>query len=145
MNIKFSSNKEMISPLTNEKKYGDVSTEYFTTLGVTVVQNSSDIATATTQIAANTTKPNSSQVDSQIDAKNTPKTETNAAVATRTTPANVQTALNTRVQAQDTFNFLVFQDRSTVLTAAVVAATYAPQSTSYTKNEINTQNSTTTL
>ena len=33
----------MISPLTNEKKFGDVSTEDFTTLGVTVVQNSSDI------------------------------------------------------------------------------------------------------
>ena len=45
----------MISPLTNEKKFGDVSTEDFTTLGVTVVQNSSDIAN----------KPSSSQVDSQ--------------------------------------------------------------------------------
>ena len=82
----------MISPLTNERKYGDVSTEDFTTLGVTVVQNSSDI----------TAKPSSSQVDSQIDVKNTTqmtqlytKTETDAAVATRTTPADVQTALNT--------------------------------------------------
>ena len=50
----------MISPLTNEKKFGDVSNEDFTTLGVTVVQNSSDIAN----------KPSSSQVDSQIDTKN---------------------------------------------------------------------------
>ena len=51
----------MISPLTNERKFGDVSTEDFTTLGVTVVQNSSDIAKL---------KPSSSQVDSQIDTKN---------------------------------------------------------------------------
>ena len=50
----------MISPLTNERKYGDVSTEDFTTLGVTVLQNSTDI----------TAKPSSSAVDSQIDAKN---------------------------------------------------------------------------
>jgi len=56
-------NKEMISPLTNEKKFGDVSNEDFTTLGVAVVQNSSDIAT-------NAAKPSSSQVDSQIDTKN---------------------------------------------------------------------------
>ena len=68
----------MISPLTNERKYGDVSTEDFTTLGVAVVQNSSDI----------TAKPSSSQVDSQIDVKNTTqmtqlytKTETDAALA----------------------------------------------------------------
>ena len=61
----------MISPLTNERKFGDVSTEDFTTLGVAVVQNSSDITTANTQIAANAAKPSSSQVDSQIDAKNT--------------------------------------------------------------------------
>ena len=78
----------MISPLTNERKFGDVSTEDFTTLGVTVVQNSSDITTANTQIAANAAKPSSSQVDSQIDAKNTTqmtqlytKTEIDTAVA----------------------------------------------------------------
>ena len=53
----------MISPLTNEKKFGDVSNEDFTTLGVTVVQNSSDIA-------VNAAKPSSSQVDSQINTKN---------------------------------------------------------------------------
>ena len=100
----------MISPLTNEKKFGGVSTEDFTTLGVTVVQNSSDI----------TAKPSSSAVDSQIDAKNTTqmtqlytKTETDTAVATRTTHDDVQTALNTRFQAQDTSNFIVFQDRAT--------------------------------
>ena len=57
----------MISPLTGEEKYGDVSTEDFTTLGVSAVQNSSDITTANTQIAA---KPSSSQVDGQIDTKN---------------------------------------------------------------------------
>ena len=98
----------MISPLTNERKYGDVSTEDFTTLGVTVVQNSSDITTANTLIAANAAKPSGSQVDSQIDVKNTTqmtqlytKTEIDTAVATRTTPADVQTALNTRFQAQD--------------------------------------------
>ena len=60
----------MISPLTNEKKLGDVSNEDFTTLGVTVVQNSSDITTANTQIAANSAKPSSSAIDSQIDTKN---------------------------------------------------------------------------
>ena len=70
LNIKFKSNKEMISPLTNEKKYVDVGAEDHTTLGATVVQNSSDIAGANTQIAANTSKPNISQVHSQIDAKN---------------------------------------------------------------------------
>ena len=109
----------MISPLTNERKYGDVSTEDFTTLGVTVVQNSSDITTANTQIAANSAKPSSSAVDSQIDTKNATqmtqlytKGETDAAVATRTTPADVQTALNTRFQAQDISNFIVFQDRA---------------------------------
>ena len=91
----------MISPLTNERKYGDVSTEDFTTLGVTVVQNSSDITTANTQIAANSAKPSSSQVDSQIDVNNTTqmtqlytKAEVDTTVATRTTPADVQTALN---------------------------------------------------
>ena len=120
MNSKFSINKETTSPLSNERKYGDVSTEDFTTLGVTVVQNSSDITTANTQIAANSVKPSSSAVDSQIDAKNTTqmtqlytKTKTDTAVATRTTPADVQTALNTRFQAQDTSNFIVFQDRAT--------------------------------
>ena len=60
----------MISPLTNEKKYGDVSAEDFTTLGVEVMKNSSDIATANAQIAANTAKPSSNQVDDQIDTKN---------------------------------------------------------------------------
>ena len=60
----------MISPLTNERKYGVVSAEGFTTLGVTVVQNSSDITTANTQIAANAAKPTATAVDSQIDTKN---------------------------------------------------------------------------
>jgi hypothetical protein len=115
----------MISPLTNERKYGDVSTEDFTTLGVTAVQNSSDITTANTQIAANSAKPSSSQVDSAIDAKNATqmtqlytKTETDTAVATRTTPADVQTALNTRFQTQDTSNFIVFQDRATSISTS---------------------------
>ena len=63
----------MISPLTNEKKFGDVSAEDFTTLGVTVVQNSSGITTANTQIAANSAKPSSSQVNSAIDVKIPPK------------------------------------------------------------------------
>ena len=112
----------MISPLTNEKKFGDVSNEDFTTLGVAVVQNSSDITTANTQIAANAAKPSSSQVDSQIDAKNTTqmtqlytKTEIDTAVAGRTTPADVQTAMNTRFQTQDATNFIVFQERATSL------------------------------
>ena len=81
----------MISPLTNERKFGDVSTEDFTTLGVAVVQNSSDIAT-------NAAKPSSSQVDSQIDAKNTTqmtqlytKTETDAALALKGSAAGLAT------------------------------------------------------
>ena len=60
LNIKLDFNKGMISPLTNERKFGDVNTEDFTTLGIAVVQNTSDIAL----------KPSSSQVDSQIDTKN---------------------------------------------------------------------------
>ena len=141
----------MISPLTNERKYGDVSTEDFTTLGVTVVQNSSDITTANTQISANSAKPSSSAVDSQIDAKNATqmtqlytKTEIDTAVATRTTPADVQTALNTRFQAQDTSSFIVFQDRATSINTSNgytqtqvdgFVATCAPQSTTYSKVE----------
>ena len=57
----------MISPLTNEKKFGDVSNEDFTTLGLTVVQNSSDIATTSRshdQIDGRTLRScNSSHVD----------------------------------------------------------------------------------
>ena len=41
------------------------------------------------------------------------KAEVDTTVATRTTPADVQTALNFRFQAQDTSNFIVFQDRAT--------------------------------
>jgi hypothetical protein len=88
----------MISPLTNEKKFGDVSNEDFTTLGLTVVQNSSDITTANTQIAANAAKPSSSQVDSQIDVKNTTqmtqlytKTETDAALALKGSASGLAT------------------------------------------------------
>ena len=127
----------MISPLTNEKKFGDVSTEDFTTLGVTVVQNSSDIAN----------KPSSSQVDSQIDTKNAAqlqqinldyadrpttynksevytKTETDASLAlkgsaaqlatvtayanTLPTLSTVNNVLNARFLLQDGENFLTF-------------------------------------
>ena len=45
-------------------------------------------------------------------------------MATRTTPAEVQTALNTRCLAQDIQNFLVYQDRASSITAASAAATY---------------------
>ena len=124
----------MISPLTNERKFGDVSTEDFTTLGVAVVQNSSDITTANTQIAANAAKPSSSQVDSQIDAKNTTqmtqlytRAQVDTAVAGRTTPADVQLTLNTRFQAQDASNFIVFQDRATSLST----------STGYTRSQVD--------
>ena len=61
----------MISSLTNEKKYGDLSASDFTTLGVEVVPNSTDHATANTQFAANTVKPTIANVISQIDVKNT--------------------------------------------------------------------------
>ena len=127
----------MISPLTNEKKFGDVSNEDFTTLGVTVVQNSSDIAN----------KPSSSQVDSQIDTKNAAqlqqinldyadrpttynksevytKTESDAALAlkgsaaqlatvtayanTLPTLSTVNNVLNARFLLQDGENFLTF-------------------------------------
>ena len=127
----------MISPLTNEQKFGDVSTEDFTTLGVTVVQNSSDIAN----------KPSSSQVDSQIDTKNAAqlqqinldyadrpttynksevytKTESDAALAlkgsaaqlatvtayanTLPTLSTVNNVLNARFLLQDGENFLTF-------------------------------------
>ena len=86
-------------------------------LASAVVQNSSDITTANTQIAANAAKPSSSQVDSQIDAKNTTqmtqlytKTEIDTAVTGRTTTADVQTAMNTRFQSQDATNFIVFRN-----------------------------------
>ena len=145
----------MISPLTNERKYGDVSTEDFTTLGVTVVQNSSDITTANTQIAANAAKPSSSQVDSQIDVKNTTqmtqlytKTETDAALAlkgsaaqlatvtayanTLPTLSTVNNVLNARFILQDGSNFVTYGAKSDVTanTAAITAAasTYATQS-----------------
>ena len=127
----------MISPLTNEKKFGDVSNEDFTTLGVTVVQNSSDIAN----------KPSSSQVDSQIDTKNAAqlqqinldyadrpttynksevytKTESDASLAlkgsaaqlatvtayanTLPTLSTVNNVLNARFLLQDGENFLTF-------------------------------------
>ena len=127
----------MISPLTNERKFGDVNTEDFTTLGIAVVQNSSDIAN----------KPSSSQVDSQIDVKNAAqlqqinldyadrpttynksevytKTESDAALAlkgsaaqlatvtayanTLPTLSTVNNVLNARFLLQDGENFLTF-------------------------------------
>ena len=97
----------------------DVNESAIAALQVSVTQNSSDITTANAQIATNSAKPSSSAVDLQIDAKNATqmtqlhtKTETDTAVAIRTTPADVQTALNTRFQAQDASNFMVFQDRA---------------------------------
>ena len=47
----------IVAPLTNEKKYGDVSAGDCTTFGVGVVQNTMDLATANTQIAASAAKP----------------------------------------------------------------------------------------
>ena len=127
----------MISPLTNERKFGDVNTEDFTTLGIAVVQNTSDIAL----------KPSSSQVDSQIDTKNAAqlqqinldyadrpttynksevytKTESDAALAlkgsaaqlatvtayanTLPTLSTVNNVLNARFLLQDGENFLTF-------------------------------------
>ena len=127
----------MISPLTNERKFGDVNTEDFTTLGIAVVQNSSDIAN----------KPSSSQVDSQIDTKNAAqlqqinldyadrpttynksevytKTESDASLAlkgsaaqlatvtayanTLPTLSTVNNVLNARFLLQDGENFLTF-------------------------------------
>jgi hypothetical protein len=136
----------MISPLTNERIYGDVSTEDFTTLGVAVVQNSSDI----------TAKPSSSQVDSQIDVKNTTqmtqlytKTETDASLAlkgsaaqlatvtafvnTLPTLSTVNTILNNRFIAQDSNNFVTYGALSdttanTTAIATATAATVANQS-----------------
>ena len=142
----------MISPLTNERKFGDVSTEDFTTLGVAVVQNTSDIAN----------KPSSSQVDSQIDTKNAAqlqqinldyadrpttynksevytKTESDAALAlkgsaaqlatvtayanTLPTLSTVNNVLNARFLLQDGENFLTFGALSDVTANTAAIAT----------------------
>ena len=120
-----------------------------------------DFTALESSVAANTSKPTATAVDGQIDTKNAAQllqinldytdrattynvSQVDGLVASRTTPADVQTALNTRFLAQDISNFVVFQDRSTGLTAAAAASTYAPQSGVYTKSEVDSTNSTTT-
>ena len=135
----------MISPLTNEKKFGDVSTEDFTTLGVTVVQNSSDITTANTQIAANAAKPSSSQVDSQIDAKNTTqmtqlytKTETDAALALKGSASGLATvtAYASGLPTTTTVNNLI--DSKNITQDITNFGTFAVRSDTYTKSAVDT-------
>ena len=99
----------LVSPLTRISRAG-VSDADFTALESSVTTNSS--------------KYSVSQVD--------------GLVAARTTPTDVQTLMSTRFLAQDTQNFLTYQDRASSLTAATAAATYAPQSTTYAKTEVDT-------
>ena len=97
----------LVSPLTRVAKAG-VSGADFTTLE--------------SAVAANTSKPTAAVVDGQIDTKNATqmtqlytRAQVDTAVTGRTTPADVQTALNTRFQTQDASNFIVFQERATSL------------------------------
>ena len=97
----------LVSPLTRVSKAG-VSGADFTTLE--------------SAVAANTSKPTAAVVDGQIDSKNATqmtqlytRAQVDTAVTGRTTPADVQTALNTRFQTQDASNFIVFQERATSL------------------------------
>ena len=135
----------MISPLTNEKKFGDVSNEDFTTLGLTVVQNSSDITTANTQIAANAAKPSSSQVDSQIDVKNTTqmtqlytKTETDAALALKGSASGLATvtAYASGLPTTTTVNNLI--DSKNITQDITNFGTFAVRSDTYTKSAVDT-------
>ena len=135
----------MISPLTNERKYGDVSTEDFTTLGVTVVQNSSDITTANTQIAANSAKPSSSAVDSAIDAKNATqmtqlytKTETDAALALKGSAGGLATvtASASGLPTTATVNNLI--DSKKITQDITKFGTFAVRSDTYTKSAVDT-------
>jgi hypothetical protein len=116
-----------------------------------------DFTTLESAVAANTAKPTAAVVDVQIDTKNAAqlqqisldyadrpttynksevytKTETDASLATRTTPADVQTAMNFRFQAQDTQNFIIFQDRATSITQAQVDASVAPNTSAIAVN-----------
>ena len=135
----------MISPLTNERKFGDVSNEDFTTLGLTVVQNSSDITTANTQIAANAAKPSSSQVDSQIDVKNTTqmtqlytKTETDAALALKGSASGLATvtAYASGLPTTTTVNNLI--DSKNITQDITNFGTFAVRSDTYTKSAVDT-------
>ena len=101
----------LVSPLTRVAKAG---------------VSSADFTALESSVATNTSKPTAAEIDGAIYVKSAAQllqinldyadrpttynvSQVDGLVATRTTPADVQTALSTRFQAQDTSNFLFFR------------------------------------
>ena len=153
----------MISPLTNERKYGDVSTADFNTLGASVVSNTGDISTVegrltttegltsvnTTNISglntalgtkASTTLVGTKASTASVTALSATVSGISSAVSLLPSVAAVDAQIITKNIAQDAQNFITYSDRATTYTKTEVdtaVSAKAPQATTYTKTEVD--------